>query len=313
MSEPVLNWSTVTIDGRVMQFREDGGPYPTDADGVEWIATKLDGWFGSPAPTTVQAPRLAGHGSYRSPSRRPGRTIALEFVVTAPTVEAMRLLERQVAALCSDPDRLYPLVVTEDPMGTLTADVELSDEILAVARTDYSTMFSAQFRAPDPRLYGPWGTAGTQLFTGGTGGMDMDPSGTDMSDPGANLGDPGDQGVTTVTSAGTAPGGVVLEIVGPVTEPSVYVSELSTRLSWSGELAAGQHLYINTCDHAATPPDGPTVPARSTLLDGQARDELLVLDGGWPELPAGVSRWSFTAGSYDPSAVLMVHARTGWW
>ena len=313
MTEPVLNWPTLSIDGRVMQFRESGGPYPVDADGIEWVVTGLDGWFGSPAPTTAQTPRLAGHGSYRSPSRRPGRTIALEFVATAPTATAMRLLERQVAAMCADPDVLYPLEVTEDAMGALTADVELSDEILTVARTDYSTTFSAQFRAPDPRLYGPWGTAGTVLYTGGTGGMDMSGSGADLSSPGANMGDPGDQGSTTITSTGTAPAGVVVEVVGPVTEPSVYISELAAGLSWAGELAAGQHLYINTGDHAATPPNGPTVPARSTLLDGQARDELLVLDGDWPQLPAGVSRWLFTAGSYDPDAVLMIHARTGWW
>ncbi|MGH4013172.1 MAG: hypothetical protein ACRDSL_04420 [Pseudonocardiaceae bacterium] len=313
MTGPVLNWPTLRLDGRVMQFREHGGPYPTDEAGIEWIVTKLDGWFSSPAPTTAQTPRLAGHGSYRSPSRRPGRTIAIEFVATAPTAEAMRLLERQVTAWCSDPDRLYPLEVTEDAMGALTADVELSDEILTLARTDHSSTFSAQFRAPDPRLYGPWGTAGCRLFTGGTGGMNMSDPGTNMSDPGADLGDPGEQGATTITSAGTAPAGVVVEIVGPVTEPSVYVSELAVRLSWAGELAAGQRLYVNTGDHAATPPGGPTVPARSTLLDGQSQDHLLALDGGWPVLPAGVSRWLFTAGSYDPEAVLMIHARTGWW
>ena len=313
MSEPVLNWPTLRIDGREMQFREDGGPYPVDADGVEWIVTRLDGWFGSPAPTTAQTPRVAGHGSYRSPSRRPGRTIALEFVATAPTGDAMRLLERRVAAMCSDPDVLYPLEVTEDAMGALTAGVELSDEILTVARTGYSATFSAQFRAPDPRLYGPWGTAGTVLYTGGTGGMDMSGDGADLSDPGTDMGDPGEQGATTITSAGTAPAGVVLEIVGPVTEPSVYCSELAARLSYAGELTAGQRLHVNTGDHAATPPNGPVVPARSARVDGQARDHLLVLDGGWPELPSGVSRWSFTAASYDPDAVLMVHARTGWW
>lgn len=313
MSEPVLNWPTLTLDGVAMQFREPGGPYPVDGEGVEWVVTKLDGWFGSPAPTVIQAARLAGHGSYRSPSRRSGRNVAVEFVATAPTGDAMRTLERRIAAMCSDPDRLYTLEVTEDPVGALTAEVELSDELIITPRVDHSVTCSAQFRAPDPRLYGPWGTAGAVLFTGGSGGMDMSDPGADLSDPGADMGDPGEQGIATLVSGGTAPTGVVLEIAGPVTEPAVYVSELAVRVSWAGELLAGQRLYINTCDQAATPPNGPTVPARSTLVEGQAMDHLLALDGGWPELSSGVSNWSYTAGSYDPNSLLLVHARTGWW
>ena len=313
MSEPVLNWPTLTLDGVSMQFREHGGPYPVDEDGVEWIVTKLDGWWGSPAPTVTQAARLAGHGSYRSPSKRAGRNIAVEFVATAPTGAAMRPLERRIAALCSDPDTLYTLTVTEDAVGALTAEVELSDELIITPRTDYSVTCSMQLRASDPRLYGPWGTAGAFLFTGGTGGMDMSGTGADLSSPGANLGDPGDQGTLTLVSGGTAPTGVVMQITGPVTEPSVYISELATRVSYAGELLTGQTLWINTGDQAAAPPNGPTVPARSTLLDDQAMDHLLVLDGGWPELPSGVSTWSYTAGSYDPASLLLVHARTGWW
>lgn len=313
MTAPVLNWPTVRLDGLELQYRVDGGPYPVDADGIEWVATKLDGWFGSPAPTLAQTPRAAGHGSYRSPSRRAGRNIALEFVATAPGATGMRALERRIAAMCSDPDRLYVLEVTEDPVGALSAEVELSDELIIAPRVDNSVTVSAQFRAPDPRLYGPWGTAGTGLYTGGTGGMDMSGAGADLSDPGANLGDPGDQGVVTLTSGGTAPTGVVLELVGPVTEPTIYVSEIATRVKWAGELLAGQRLYLNTGDQPATPPGGPTVPARSTLLDGQSMDHLLVLDGGWPELPSGVSTWAYTAGSYDSAALLLIHARTGWW
>ena len=313
MTAPVLNWPAVLIDGLEMQFREPAGPYPADSDDVEWVATKIEGWFGSPAPTTRQVPRLAGHGSYRSPSRRSGRNVALEFVATTLTGNAMRQLERRIAALCSDPDVLYTLTVTEDPVGALSAEVELSDELIITPRTDYSVTVSAQFRAPDPRLYGPWGTAGAWLFTGGSGGMDMSDPGANLSDPGADLGDPGEQGVATIISGGTAPTGVVLEIVGPVNEPSVYISELATRVSWMGELAAEQRLWVNTCDQAATPPNGPRVPARSALVDGEAYDHLLVLNGGWPELPAGVSTWHYTAGSYDPASRLMVHARSGWW
>jgi hypothetical protein len=313
VADPVLNWPTLTLDGLSMQFRESGGPYPTDGDGVEWVVTKLDGWFGSPAPAVNHTARLSGHGSYRSPSRRPGRTIALEFVATAPGTDMARTLERRIAGLCSDPDLLYTLQVTEDPVGALTAEVELSDEILAVTRSAYSTTFSAQFRAPDPRLHGPWGTAGTPLPTAGTGGMNMNPSGADLGGSGADLGTPGDTGVVTLEASGTAPTGVVLQIQGPVTEPSVYVSELAVRLSYAGELLAGQSLWINTGDQATTPPAGPTIPARSTLLDGQPMDHLLTLDGGWPELPAGVSRWSWAAASYDVSALLLLHARTGWW
>lgn len=313
MSAPVLNWPKVELDGLTMHFRVPGGPYPVDADGVEWQATKIEGWFGSPAPKVAQAERLAGHGSYRSPSRRAGRNIALEFVAVAPSAAAMRTLERRIAAMCSDPDVLYGLTVTEDPVGALSAEVELSDELIIAPRTDCSVTVSAQFRAPDPRLYGPWGTAGTTLPTGGTGGMDMSGAGADLSDPGANLGDPGDRGVVTLTSGGTAPAGVVLEIRGPAPGPAIYVSELATRVSYSGELLAGQTLWVNTGDQPATPPSGPTVPARSTLLDGQPMDHLLVLDGGWPELPGGVSTWAFAAGSYDPAALLRIHARTGWW
>lgn len=305
MSYPYLTLDGITLYNRVT------GQTPPDPDGVEWAVTDMSGWVGGPPPRTARAARVAGHGAYRSPAYRDPRIITIDATVTTPyNPGLMRQIEARITAICSDPGRLYPLTETDPVLGARSADVELDGEIKVAPRDGlgYSSVVSLQLAAPDPRIYGPEIIAATTLPDGGTGGLDMDPAGANMSDPGADLGQAGSSGVATLITAGTAPSGVVLEIVGPVPTPTVWCAELGVRLTWAGSVAAGQTLWINTGDFAYL-----GVPARATLLGGQSWDHLLTVTGGWPDISPGVSHWAISGGAYDAAARLRVHARSAFW
>lgn len=301
---------TVTIDGRTLYHRIHGQP-PTGADGVEWVIEEITGWGGPGVRTSRTARPLGQHGSFRAHQDRTERIIGMKFAVSVPygDVELGPMVQRQVSALCTDPDRLYVLTVDDPWLGPLSADVELDDEILSEWVSPFTNRYSAQFAAPDPRLHGAWVVRETPLPTYVEGGADAT-TGLNATAPGLSAGGIANPGLVRVPNDGTADTSPVLEIVGPATTPQVVVQETGQTLDVSLNLTAGQNLWINADTFPAL-----GIPARGVLLDGTStRRRHLTIPGGWPVIRKGQSvTFAFRAASYAAGTLLRVHARDAWW
>lgn len=294
----------LTVDGLTLQHGDDFEP-TVDDDGVEWIADKLDGWWGSPAPRTARTPRPTGIGSHRAPSWRGERIVTVEGVLTAPDRATMFAAATRVSSICQDPDRLYELLVT-DETGAWTATVELDGAVLTEQRTWQSRRFSFQLAAPDPRLHSSmWQSPGTGTPDPPVGALDFSAPGVDWSAPGADFGTAGTARRAEVYNTGTATAYPVFDIAGPAPAPRILDEAAGITLAYAGVLDEGDVLTINT-----DPFPSRGVPGYGVLLNGTAnRLPLLGVLGGWPRVPPGgvgsyVLRTTDTTG-----AELTVHLR----
>lgn len=303
---------TVTIDGLTMHHRIPGGPAPADGDGVEWVVEKITG-MGGPGVRTTRTDRPPGrHGSYRGRSTRAGRVISLNFAVSTPYgyPEMGPALERRVAAMCADTEKLHTLTVDDPWVGSLSADVELDDEILPEWVSPWTTRYSAQFAAPDPRLHGPWVTYETPLPEPAATGLDFTSPGGNATAPGLSAGTPNNPGTVVVPNRGTADAAPVLELVGPLPDAQVIAMETGVTANYLQPIEAGRSVWIN-CDEF--PALG--LPELSVLLDAQTdRRRWLTVPRGWPEIPAGGSlTFALRSSAYDPAARLRVRVRSAHW
>ncbi len=300
---------TVTVDGFTLHYRVPGGPAPADADGVEWVVEEITGW-GGPGTRTAREARSSGrHGSYRGRPARTERVIGMRFAVSVPYghPEMVPGVQRQVAAMCADPEALHTLTVNDPWQGALSADVELDDEVLSEWRSPWTNAYSVQFAAPDPRLHGPWVVYETPppTYTGGLdAGLGLD-AGTGLS-----AGTVDRPGTVTVRNTGTAESSPVFELVGQATSPRVIAQETGQEMGLALEIPTAQSLWINTGEFPAL-----GLPARSVLLDGNSsRRRYLSIPRGWPVIGAGeVATFALRADSWDANATLRVHTRTAWW
>ena len=298
---------TVSIDGLQLRFRRGAPVY--DGQGVEWPLTGMTGWDG-PEIRTARSERPPGQrGSFRGQAAEAERIITLRFLAVMPDESMGPAMWRRLSAMCSNTETLYPLTVDDPWFGALTADVERDDKPLLEWLTPSVIDYSAQFAAPDPRLYGPWVVRETPLPTFVEGGADA-AAGLDATAPGLSAGMVANPGTVRVPNDGTVEASPVLELVGPATTPQVVVQETGQTLDLGLELTAGQTLWINTGTFPAL-----GIPARGVLLDGTStRRRHLTIFGGWPVVRSGeVLTFAYRAASYDPTAVLRVHARDGWW
>lgn len=278
----------LTLDGLTLLFRLDGaGPYWVDPAGTEWILTKFDGWSGAPAPRTMRADRPGHPGSFRSAAYRGTKVLGLEFVATALDQPGMRLVEQQVAAVCSDPARLYDLVVTEG-VTSRTVAVELDDAVIITPRTWCSSLFTLRLAAPDPRKHDTgWQSPIGSMGTAPIGGADFSGGGLMFATtPGVDFGTPGSPAPVSVRNAGTAVARPFFAVSGPL--PSGWqIVDLTngTTLTYTRALGPTDVLVIN-CDEF--PVQG--FPARGVYLNtsNNQRPALLV-SNGWPRVLPGQS------------------------
>lgn len=309
----ILTLDTVTMAHHPESPRGTApGPY-IDPNGVEWWLTAEKGWWGAPATRPKRTARVFAHGSFRAAAFREVRTVALSGVLIAPDDVAMRLAQRQVLSICSDPSKLYPLTV-EDETGSYTAQVELDGEILSQPRNWCSVEFSLQVAAPDPRKFSAsWISPSIVLGSGGTGGVDATAPGASASAPGLAAGTPAPPSIVVSANDGTVATGPVFEIVGPVTNPTVIETATGSQLVWTGTLGSGESLFINCDDQPMTPPGvANPLPGHSALIGGFAsRRAGLAVWGGWPSMPPGSQRTYVLAAS-GVGGALHVHSRSAW-
>jgi hypothetical protein len=284
-----------------------------DSSGVEWIATDIAGWWGSPAPRNVRTDRLSADGAHRSAAFRSPRIVVVEGVLVAPDDTTKRIAEQKVAGLFSDPQQLYPLAV-QDETGTYSADVELNGEILTAPRSFGSVSFSVPMAAPDPRRFGSWVTASTSLGVPGVGGISSTAPGISSTAPGISAGTSATPGTVSVVNAGTAAVGPVFGIRGGVQNPVITDVTSGGSVSFTGTVSPGDTLWINTDDMPLNVPGVGVLPGRAVLLGGySSRRAQVAVSGGWPLVSPGVtSTYLFTGISTGGTPSLSVSYRSAW-
>jgi hypothetical protein len=292
-----------------------------DADGVQWVVESEVGWSGTTSPRTARTPRPGGHGSYRSPVYRGERIVELTCWAAATTWEARRRAEHRLAALCSEPGRLYPLLCTEE-IGDLTADVELDDVIDPIIKPGgYVLEFAIQIAAPDPRKYAPWISGEAELPDEPTGGLDATTAGgLDATTAGGlDAGGVGPTGLVTITNTGNAPSSPLVQFdagTADLVNPELADIVTGDVLRYGGTVPAGQSVWINTSEHQSQH-SGLVYPARSVLLggaEGVDRGGLLALVGDWPVVaPLSETTWAFRATSGAISARARIYLRPAQW
>ena len=229
---------------------------PPDSMGREWVVDTETGWSASPPVRTDQTqPRTGTHGGWPPRTYRDPRTIRLDGWIYAPTWEARRDAEHQLAALCAEPGREYPLRCTEET-GELLTHVTQDDTTLVTIRPGGRWLdFSLQLVAADPRKYSASEqTAETGLPADSATGLDFaagSGAGLDFTSAAKGL-DFGPQpvdgtGRAIVTNPGTADTAPTLALAGPLTPPVVITRpDNGASITFLDPLTSEQRLVIDT-------------------------------------------------------------------
>lgn len=104
----------------------------------------------------------------------------------------------------------------------------------------------------------------------------------------------------TALNIGTAPTPVILDIAGPVTNPTVTHDQTGSVLRWGGMVVAGDVLRWDT-------------DVRTVSLGGSSRRSSVIGRPGWFALAPGANSIRFSAASTDPAASLTARWRPAWW
>lgn len=280
-----------------------------DAENCWWVLRKSDGWFGPPKPKTQRSAKFQVAGSFRNLAPRGERIVALTGTTKCPSsIARLDALDR-LAAIASDPARLYTLAVTELNGRTRTMDVELDakTDVTMVANSWFD--WQLQFAAPDPRKHDlTWQAPTAGLPVGESPGLDYSTPGLDFSGVGLEFGNPGVPQYAQVVNFGTAKAYPVFQITGPVQTPFITDLSTGTTVGYAGRLVAGDVLVIN-CDEF--PALG--YPARSVFLNqtSNRRVNLVKQSSDWPTIgPGEVHNFQFEGVGYG--ATMTVFMRAAW-
>lgn len=292
------------IDGQLFP-----GGITRDDQGREWTIWRdgETGWQGAPKSRVAWVDRTNGSGSFRTAAYRDGRNLTLKGTVWCPTADSREDTELTLAALCSDPQRLYEYRRTTTHYDQVTM-VELDDAVLLTNPAGQLKLnFSFQFAAPDPRKHAyNWQTPQTGLPVLSSGGIDSDPDGID-STGGIDAGSADLSGQATVVNLGTAPAYPVFEIQGPCQTPVIYDRTTGATLSFSGSLDTGDVLMINADAFTAL-----ETPGHGVFVNTANRRTLLARRGDWPMVaPSSTATFAFSAATIT-DATLTVHLRSAW-
>jgi len=258
-----------------------------DSDGVVWVCTDIEGWWGHPDPEMPDITRGLSDGSYDIRGRWQARQLTLKGSILVPGPE-------YTAAARDKLIRATTLVYTgawlrtyEDPPRA--AYVRLS------GRPDIQTVnargridFSVGLRAPDPIKY-EW--------------ADDDPEGYSIVEIPCRNAATGATGVGTVTNIGSADVSVILELSGPITGTATIVNtQRDELLLVIGSVAAGSFLEVDTYD-------------REVALDGDITGHRSLLDTlvDWIKLSPGTNTITYIdEGNPNSTSTLRVFYRSGW-
>lgn len=277
-----------------------------DADGVEWIVDKDEGWDAAPGPRLSMADKAVGHGSYDGQSWLEPRTIVLSGRIIAPTRSLIDGALRRIAAIGGDGAR--SVLTVAEPDVTLTAEVRLAVRTDVLRQSTTLVAFQLSLVAPDPRKYGTVHESSTGLASAAPGGVPWNgttgTTGVEWNGPTGTTGvqwqsGVGVTGIVTAVNNGNFEASVELVITAgaeSISNPTVTDVTTQQVISYGGTIPVGSTLIIDT---------GPG----SVLLDGADRGALLSR-ADWLTVPRQSARqFLFTSSSTSPTASLMVRSQ----
>ncbi|MEU5259026.1 hypothetical protein [Amycolatopsis sp. NPDC021455] len=229
-----------------------------DAQGVQWILTKEEGFWGTPATNANLTPRLNRHGAYRSPGWKKERIVTLTGRMYAENYTTLRQAETNLLGVLSDPTAPGKLTCYSE-LGPMSLDVFLDDAILCTPLdvvSEPGIEFSIQLVAPDPRKYGndlQIQTVGLPQDSGdgldytAVVAPDTEPGlyfGSGAPDDGLQFGTFSGSGFITLSNAGTAPASPVYAFYGPLNVP-VLTTNTGFSMQYNDSLAAGASIVVD--------------------------------------------------------------------
>lgn len=258
-----------------------------DENGVVWVCTDIEGWWGHPDPDMPEFQRGFGDGSYDVRGRWAARDITLSGVFLTPDPSLVAAARDKLVRATSLVYRGEWLRTYEDPPRA--AFVRLSDRPeIETVNSRGRTEFQIGLRAADPIKY-EW--------------ADDDPEGyTVVEIPCRNLA-AGNSGEGIVNNIGNATVSAILEVQGPVTAPATIQNVTNDLLTIIiGAVPAGTYLEVDTYDRTVAV-NGETAGARSQL-------ETLT---DWVQIEPGPNTIRFIdEGNANSTAVLRIYFRSGW-
>jgi hypothetical protein len=258
-----------------------------DSDGVIWVCTDIEGWWGHPDLDMPDIPRGNSDGSYDIRGRWQARQLTLSGSILVPGPEYSaaardKLIRATTLVYSGTWLRTY-----EDPVRASWVRLSGKPDVKIVnarGRID----FSIGLRAPDPVKY-EWD--------------DSDPEGYSIVEIPCRNASTGRTGQGTVTNIGSADVTCILEVSGGLTGVSSITN--STRdelLLIIDSVAPGSFLEIDTYD-------------REVALDGSISGTRAIIDTlvDWIQLSPGTNNITFIdEGNPNSTAVLRVYYRSGW-
>lgn len=243
----------------------DGLSFGTGVDGNGWsmVVNAWEGWDDpSPAPADHED-KPNESGAFRGPNLRKSKPMQLICTGYSESALTRGALIRKIAAICGDPDSVYPLTRAE-PDISLTTWVELDGKIGINRRPDGKhVFFTIPLRASDGQKYSPDNPAVTAgmaappsdgILWNGTGtpatGIEWNGAGTPVTGL-VYQSDSGTTGVMRLTNLGSRAAPIRFTITATATNPQIDCVQTGQRIRWVGTVA-GQPLLIDTKTMRAT-------------------------------------------------------------
>ena len=276
---------TVTLEGITANV------FGVDADGVEWIMDKPDGWDGPGVRVGVQG-RPFADGAWVSPGWRSGWEITLKGEAVCPSMEALERARYRLIAATALHRRNGLLTVGESVPKQVS--VRLLDQ-LDTAENGTNLTFQVPLVAADPRKYAAAGKTASAGLTGGpTGGMTF-PARFPLL-----FGSAQPTGLASATNVGIVDTPPVITVTGPAVNPIVRLNETGESFALSLTVGAGERIVID-------------MAARTVLAGGTATRRYAVVPGSsWFMLRPGANGVRFSADAYNTTATLDVAWRDAW-
>ncbi|QDG65852.1 hypothetical protein NIBR502772_06140 [Pseudarthrobacter sp. NIBRBAC000502772] len=280
-------------EGRQVALTPDFILGQTDAFGVRWSLTTLDGYDGSPSPTLNLTQRARGHGATGSESFLTARILTMGGLIHgADTAAIEAAFDRLNAAIKLEP---FEILVLES--GRIrNAMVQRQGEVIPTWHSDKLAAYSVLVSAKDPRKFGDLVTATTRLpFS--EGGLTFP-----VTFPITFTGVSG-TGKVTINNPGNTQAPVWLRIDGPIPAGGWTVTHIGKKQS----LTFATALELGTGEFVTVDMD-----RREVLAQGQAPRSGYVTSRGWFSLDPGDNEIAFSAQNYSSTASLSLTTKPAW-
>jgi hypothetical protein len=208
-----------------------------DANGINWLWQKIQGWDGPPVQGAGVIPRSGDHGAWASPQYYAARTLTLTVTASAPT-QALRDTARALLQQAVPVSDLATLRYDE-PVSKV-AYVRRSGQVTETYPTLADVTFTIGLVAPDMRKYATAGKTITITPTPSGGGGDMIVPFTVPFSLAASV----PPGSAVAVNAGNFESPPVAVISGPVTGPSLVNLTAGETVSWSTLTLGSGDIFV---------------------------------------------------------------------